>query len=203
MFIDYFLTFYSTAVVCNHRTFGNTDLKVQAGKIIVHTVTYAITSFYILRRISVTHYSLSLSLHVLYFLFTPTGQGRWLPSRVRVCLRFLPTGEFFLATVALNLFWRDQWVSLSLCEALWETFGCDLALIDSLTYTSQTAFWGFSVGPVYLFVICIQYVGSKPHSWWTLRLHFCELLMCLFVYIERADRRGKTTHKKPHKLIRW
>lgn len=34
--------------------------------------------------------SLTPSLHLIYFLSTPTGGGRWPPSRVQLCSRFLP-----------------------------------------------------------------------------------------------------------------
>lgn len=36
----------------------------------------------------------------LDFLFTPTGLSSWPPSRLGVCSTFLPTGEFFLPTLA-------------------------------------------------------------------------------------------------------
>lgn len=51
-----------------------------------------------------THSGLSATFTLLLSL----SQNRWPLSRVKVCSRFLPPGEFFLATVALSFLWRDQ-----------------------------------------------------------------------------------------------
>lgn len=40
------------------------------------------------------------------FLFTPSGQSRWVPSGFWICSSILPIKEFFLTTVSPCYFWR-------------------------------------------------------------------------------------------------
>lgn len=58
---------------------------------------------------------LTLSLHLISLPFSPSGGGRWPPSTVQLCSRFLPTAEGHGGNPALRCFtllWADHSVSL-------------------------------------------------------------------------------------------
>lgn len=98
----------------------------------------------------------------LYFflLFTTTGQSR--ACTLGVCSGFLPTGEFFQATLASCCSGGISWVSCRLFKASQDTFGFDWALCKSKLIDSNIDF-----------TACLKVTNhSSSVSWFQSGTHF-------------------------------